>query len=313
MNGAEFLANVGTRECRQGSRHAAGRARRRAADLHRLVLRHRDRHRVRRAVPGQRPGDDPGRGDRSERRSGRRGRSPRQRVSSRRSTTTRSGARTRRAARWAPTRPRRPPSSRHLSGRCSTHRCRWPTAGCSVSATPITGTNEAMYSASQWESLSAALTDLANGNGTALMGIADSYDGRDAQGHYSNLLDAFVAIGCIDGSQDGSGGPDRRARRRRCAEAAPYQATGDPPRGVHDPCAFWPATPARGRTSDRSPSGLPRVLVISTTHDPATPYEAGVKLAEDARRRPADRRRHQPHRLPRRRQQVRRHHRHRPT
>jgi pimeloyl-ACP methyl ester carboxylesterase len=27
--------------------------------------------------------------------------------------------------------------------------------------------------------------------------------------------------------------------------------------------------------------GLPTVLVISTTHDPATPYESGVNLADD--------------------------------
>ena len=29
-----------------------------------------------------------------------------------------------------------------------------------------------------------------------------------------------------------------------------------------------------------SVAGLPKVLVISTTHDPATPYQAGVNLAE---------------------------------
>jgi len=142
----------------------------------------------------------------------------------------------------------------------------------------VTGTNEAMYAASQWESLSSALTDLANGNGAALMGIADSYDGRDDKGHYSNLLDAFVAIGCIDGSRTVPADQvDELATK--LAEAAPYQATGDPPRGVLDPCAFWPATPAEAGSLTQ-PSGLPRVLVISTTHDPATPYEAGVKLAE---------------------------------
>ena len=129
------------------------------------------------------------------------------------------------------------------SGRCSTSHCRWPTVGCSASATPITGTNEALYSASQWESLSSALTDLANGDGAALMGIADSYDGRDDQGHYCQPAGRVRRHRLHRRIEDRCGGSGRRAgdknspRRRR-------SSTGDPPRGVHDPCAFWPATPA---------------------------------------------------------------------
>jgi len=46
-----------------------------------------------------------------------------------------------------------------------------------------TGTSQALYSESLWEPLSAALLDLSKGDGAAMMKLADTYDGRDAQGH----------------------------------------------------------------------------------------------------------------------------------
>ena len=52
---------------RQGPGHPAGRARRPAAHLPRLLLRHADRRQLRRAVPGQRPGAGARRGGGSER------------------------------------------------------------------------------------------------------------------------------------------------------------------------------------------------------------------------------------------------------
>ena len=44
-------------------------------------------------------------------------------------------------------------------------------------------------------------------------------------------------------------------------------------------CAFWPV-PATSTPHTASAPGLPPVLVISTTGDPATPYQAGVDLAK---------------------------------
>lgn len=142
-----------------------------------------------------------------------------------------------------------------------------------------TGVTQALYGDSYWDMLSTALQDLAKGDGTALMSLADQYDGRDASGRYSNISDAFLAIGCIDGSRSYDPAQiDQIAEK--FAAAAPYRDNGDPPRGVADPCQFWPVPPS---TTPREPvaDGLPRVLVISTTNDPATPYQAGVALAED--------------------------------
>ncbi len=46
-----------------------------------------------------------------------------------------------------------------------------------------------------------------------------------------------------------------------------------------DACAFWPV-PNTSQPHQPSVQGLPPVLVVSTTGDPATPYQAGVDLAK---------------------------------
>lgn len=141
-----------------------------------------------------------------------------------------------------------------------------------------TGTFSALYSESLWSTLSSALTALGAGDGTELMGLADSYLGRNAQGHYSNLQDAFLAIGCSDGSRTVDPAAAQQLAEKAAA-AAPFLASGDPPAAIKDPCDFWPVTPTPLEPVESAPPGLPEVLVISTTHDPATPYEAGVNLA----------------------------------
>ncbi len=142
-----------------------------------------------------------------------------------------------------------------------------------------TGTGQALYSESLWPQLSKGLTDLSNGDGAELMKLADSYDGRGADGTYSNTLDAFLAIGCIDGSR--SVPPDAAQQlAEKYAAAAPFFDSGDPPRATKDACDYWPVPP-EPEPAAVDATGLPKVLVISTTKDPATPYEAGVRLAEE--------------------------------
>ena len=66
---------------------------------------------------------------------------------------------------------------------------------------------------------------------------------------------------------------------RRTREVAPFMSygefTGHAPLGT---CAFWPVPPTT-KPHEISVSGLPPILVVSTTNDPATPYQAGVDLA----------------------------------
>ncbi|MDT7760246.1 MAG: hypothetical protein QOH27_6144, partial [Mycobacterium sp.] len=55
------------------------------------------------------------------------------------------------------------------------------------------------------------------------------------------------------------------------------QFTGYAPR---DLCALWPE-PATSSPHPAAPVDPGKVVVVSTTHDPATPYQAGVDLARE--------------------------------
>ena len=52
--------------------------------------------------------------------------------------------------------------------------------------------------------------------------------------------------------------------------------TGYAPKGT---CGFWPVPPTT-QPHEISVKGLPPTLVVSTTNDPATPYQSGVDLAK---------------------------------
>jgi TAP-like protein len=109
--------------------------------------------------------------------------------------------------------------------------------------------------------------------------LADLYMGRDPEGHYNNSTDVRVAVNCVDEppitDRDKIIDQDKRARA-----AAPFMSygtfTGNAPLGT---CAFWPV-PATSEPHQISVQGLPPILVVSTTNDPATPYQAGVDLAK---------------------------------
>ncbi|MGO1049141.1 alpha/beta hydrolase [Crossiella sp. CA198] len=137
---------------------------------------------------------------------------------------------------------------------------------------------QAMYSQQLWEPLRTGLTELKQGRGETLMRLADTYYGRGEDGKYSNLNDVFTAIRCVDDPRTTD--PDqRRELDRRYRAAAPFLDDGNPPSPARDACAFWPV-PVTSRPHLPQVDGLPKVLVISTTGDPATPYQAGVELAQ---------------------------------
>lgn len=143
----------------------------------------------------------------------------------------------------------------------------------------ITGTQFALYSQTHWQQLSEGLSELAGGQGGALLDLADGYLQRDSQGHYTNLFDALIAINCVDHPP-----VTDRARvadaDRQVREVAPFLSygtfTGAAPL---DECAFWPV-PETSTPHPVTVQGLPPLLVVSTTDDPATPYSAGVDLAK---------------------------------
>jgi pimeloyl-ACP methyl ester carboxylesterase len=142
----------------------------------------------------------------------------------------------------------------------------------------ITGTMMALYSPTMWSTLSYGLAELADGRGDVLLRLADAYFDRDRHGHYTNVNDVQNAVNCVDEppNTDRAKAIDKDRRLRQVAPFATYgQFTGNAPLDV---CAFWPVPPSSGPHTVSVP-GLPPVLVVSTTDDPATPYQAGVELA----------------------------------
>ena len=142
-----------------------------------------------------------------------------------------------------------------------------------------TGTVQALYVDAYWPLLSTALLNLSEGDGEILMYIADVYNERDDAGDYGRLLQVFNAVRCVDGPAL----TDPAAVTKFNADfaaAAPFSDSGDPPGARQDICAFWPVPPTM-QPHRPNVTGLPQVLVISTTGDPATPYQSGVELAKD--------------------------------
>ncbi|MCW2632243.1 MAG: putative exported protease [Pseudonocardia sp.] len=141
----------------------------------------------------------------------------------------------------------------------------------------VTGTILALYSQQLWDTLLLAITNLAGGDGSLLLRMADAYEGRESDGSYATTLEAFTAIGCIDDPPITDPAQLLEADKRS-REVAPFRDDGHPPAAVRDPCAFWPVPPT-GQAHQPKVTGLPQTLVISVTGDPATPYQAGVQLA----------------------------------
>jgi pimeloyl-ACP methyl ester carboxylesterase len=142
----------------------------------------------------------------------------------------------------------------------------------------VTGTIQALYAQDLWPVLSRGISGLANGDGKIIMLLADFYYGRGQDGHYSNSIEAFNAISCVDEERI----TDRNVEAdliKRSNEAAPFRDNGRGVVAALEPCAFWPV-PTTMQPHVPNVQGLPPTLVVSTTGDPATPYKAGVDLAK---------------------------------
>jgi pimeloyl-ACP methyl ester carboxylesterase len=143
----------------------------------------------------------------------------------------------------------------------------------------ITGVENTLYANDNWDVLSKGLGELAQGHGDILLKLADLYDGRRKDGSYDNSQDAFLSIHCVDDPaiKDHAVAAQEDAEIRK---VAPFLDDGHGTNAAPlDTCAFWPV-PNTETPHKLSIHGLPKTLVISTTNDPATPYQAGVDLAQ---------------------------------
>jgi pimeloyl-ACP methyl ester carboxylesterase len=133
-----------------------------------------------------------------------------------------------------------------------------------------------LYAESDWPTLGAALAADTDGNGAPVVAMSDGY----SQDGSTNGAAAAEAIDCLDhpASKDLAA---YGALADEFAESAPVfgplLAWGEAA------CAVWPVAPTRTPASVTAP-GSPPILVVGTTHDPATPYAWAVSLAGELSR-----------------------------
>jgi pimeloyl-ACP methyl ester carboxylesterase len=139
----------------------------------------------------------------------------------------------------------------------------------------ITGILASLYSIDEWPQLAQALQQAISGNGTDLDAIALSYEGFQQNGSLENIEEANTAVNCLDHPAPTSVADYVQLAKQFAVEApdfGPLEAWGSLA------CAFWPVPPT-GTPRPIHAAGAPPILVVGTTHDPATPYEWAQALA----------------------------------
>lgn len=131
------------------------------------------------------------------------------------------------------------------------------------------GISLALYSQSLWNDLDSALAAALDGDGSELVALADEYIGLGS-------FEIYFAVNCMDFAWP-TGNPDAFFEAAK-ATAATAPHFGEALVNDYVRCVDWPVPP--DPLPATSAPGAPPILVISTTGDPATPYEAGVAVAE---------------------------------
>ncbi|GGY89729.1 alpha/beta hydrolase [Streptomyces poonensis] len=137
------------------------------------------------------------------------------------------------------------------------------------------GIAQALYSQAFWDYLTEGLEQAYDGDGSALMLLSDSMNGRNENGEYSNTTAANTAINCADAAPRYTVS-DVRARLPRFRAASPL--FGDYLAWGMIGCTDW-AVPGAAEHPDVAAPGAAPILVIGNTGDPATPYEGARKMA----------------------------------
>ena len=129
-----------------------------------------------------------------------------------------------------------------------------------------------------WPELAAALETAKSGDGTQLLELADSYNGRRDDGTYDNSGQVFDAIHCDDRYDPTQSWEDFQAEYAREVQQYPLLGgyTGSTKLGC-DP--RYPEPPASEQLGDVRVTGAKPILILGTTHDPATPYAGALDLA----------------------------------
>jgi pimeloyl-ACP methyl ester carboxylesterase len=139
----------------------------------------------------------------------------------------------------------------------------------------LTGVLASLYSTESWPQLAQALQQAIGGNGSDLDAIALSYEGFQPNGSLENIEESNAAVNCLDHPVPTSVSDYVELAKQFTAQAPDFGATEAWGSLI---CAFWPVPPT-GRSEALHAPGAPPILVVGTSHDPATPYEWAQALA----------------------------------
>lgn len=139
------------------------------------------------------------------------------------------------------------------------------------------GLIEPLYYRAAWPVLTRAVDAALDGDGSLIVRLADLYLQRNPDGSYPNLIEANAAVTCVDSvpaavpvTYDAY-----RADLPRFLAASPHLG---PAFAGSVACSSWAARP--DPLEPQRALGAPPILVVSTTGDPATPYEWGVAVSQ---------------------------------
>lgn len=134
-----------------------------------------------------------------------------------------------------------------------------------------------MYNDESWSFLARALKAAMSGDGSQLLYMNDLANDRDDSGHYSgNGLFSITAVNCLDHPAV----EDEAWMHQESERLAQEFPTFGPTMGYSGlSCGIWPAGPVRA-PGPIAAQGSDLIVVIGTTHDPATPYVWAQSLAE---------------------------------
>ena len=144
------------------------------------------------------------------------------------------------------------------------------------SSTMFTAIILPLYNADNWSALRQLFTSVFSGDASYAFQLADTYNGRAADGTYSNnQTEAFISINCLDAH----GGGDVAQMRKEATELARLAPVFGPQMSWGGTgCPNWPVPAKRERSSIVAP-GSADILVVGTTNDPATPYKWAKTVA----------------------------------
>jgi hypothetical protein len=124
--------------------------------------------------------------------------------------------------------------------------------------------------------LAQALAAAPQGDSAGLFSLADSYSGRLADGSYSNLLDANLAVNCADTEETFK---ESEVRDLVASWNATYPLFGaSSALGLYT-CSAWNAD--RTPLPERDAEGSDPILVVGNSGDPVTPLPGAVDMAEE--------------------------------